>query len=194
MKKGNLSNRGLWVIVLLLCFGISCRPKSSIYLVVDDANGLKAGNKVLANGVDIGKVDKVLLEGKHVVCKLSIKDEVQISRRSSFSIRPEGLLGGRQVEVTLSDIGPFLADGDTIVGRISTHSLLDDLFGKDSTFNMDSLKKQIGQSFKDLGNVIDSLDLEGLGDSIKLKFKESGVNLDSLRYEFEIYTNRNKKQ
>lgn len=185
MKKIYFPFWGTVLITLLLCFMVACQSGTKIYLVADDVNGLKAGNKVLANGVEIGKVEKVSLEGTEAICRLSIKEDIQISRRSVFSIRSAGIWGGKQVEVVLSDIGPFLADGDTIVGGITTKGWLEDIFGKDATINFDSLKQQVGQSFKDLGNIIDSLDLTSLGDSIRLKAKESGLNLDSLLHELK---------
>lgn len=64
-----------------------------------EAGGLTAGSSVAVSGFDVGKVSSVELDGPGVLVKFRIAG-VQLGDRTEASIRLEGLLGTRHLELT----------------------------------------------------------------------------------------------
>lgn len=64
-----------------------------------EAGGLTSGSSVAVSGYDLGEVSSVELDGPGVLVKFHI-DGVQLGDRTEASIRLEGLLGTRHLELT----------------------------------------------------------------------------------------------
>jgi phospholipid/cholesterol/gamma-HCH transport system substrate-binding protein len=64
-----------------------------------EAGGLKSGSSVAVSGYDVGKVSSVELDGPGVLVRFNIAG-VQLGDRTEASIRLEGLLGTRHLELT----------------------------------------------------------------------------------------------
>ncbi|MGE2692507.1 MCE family protein [Mycolicibacterium pulveris] len=64
-----------------------------------EAGGLKSGSAVAVSGYDVGKVSSVELDGPGVLVKFRV-DGVDLGDRTEASIRLEGLLGTRHLELT----------------------------------------------------------------------------------------------
>ncbi|MFC3775910.1 MCE family protein [Mycolicibacterium holsaticum] len=64
-----------------------------------EAGGLRPGSTVAVSGYDVGEVSSIELEGPGVLVKFQI-DDVHLGERTEASIRLEGLLGTRHLELT----------------------------------------------------------------------------------------------
>lgn len=64
-----------------------------------EAGGLTSGSTVAVSGYDVGKVSSVELDGPGVLVKFHVAG-VQLGERTEASIRLEGLLGTRHLELT----------------------------------------------------------------------------------------------
>ena len=85
-----------------------------LYAIFNTIAGLDAKSSVKVAGVEIGKVeDIILLDGKARVT-LRVKPEIQLRRGTQASIRATGLLGEKYVELLPGSEEDFLQDEDTL--------------------------------------------------------------------------------
>ncbi|MGW5456030.1 MlaD family protein [Nocardia sp. NPDC003979] len=91
------------VAVLGLVFTLIKRPVSGDTNAHDvlftDANGLKVGNDVRMFGVQVGKVEKISLEGDKAKVRLTVKTDTPIYDNSKLAIRYQNLTGQRYVDL-----------------------------------------------------------------------------------------------
>ncbi len=78
-----------------------------------DVSGLPKKSAVKLNGVEVGKVKDMEIEGDFVVVTLSIKDHVQIYKNSSFKIAATSLIGSKYLRIDQGSIkSGIFASGD----------------------------------------------------------------------------------
>lgn len=64
-----------------------------------DANGLKVGNDVRMFGVQVGKIEKISLEGDKAKVHLTVKTDTPIYDNSKLAIRYQNLTGQRYIDL-----------------------------------------------------------------------------------------------
>ncbi|MGW5924350.1 MlaD family protein [Nocardia fluminea] len=64
-----------------------------------DANGLKVGNDVRMFGVQVGKIDKIGLEGDKAKVAITVKTDTPIYDNSKLAIRYQNLTGQRYIDL-----------------------------------------------------------------------------------------------
>jgi len=69
----------------------------SAYL--DDATGLELQSKVTMNGVAIGEVSKIYIDGRRVRLVLSIQPQVRIPKDSLIVVSQESVLGAKNINI-----------------------------------------------------------------------------------------------
>jgi phospholipid/cholesterol/gamma-HCH transport system substrate-binding protein len=73
------------------------------YTLVNNASGIVPKTHVKTNGVTVGKVDRVVLEGKKTKILFDVDDDVRIPEGSKIVIKEKGLLGDVFLEILRSD-------------------------------------------------------------------------------------------
>lgn len=134
----NISNEvkvGILTIIaaVILYFGFNflkgknLLSKDNYYVVVyDRVEGLKPGNLVMLNGLQVGMVESAFHDGKatnKVVANLSVNSRIAVPKNTLFQITAADLLGEMQVDLVLPPLegreAVALAEsGDTLKGNI----------------------------------------------------------------------------
>jgi len=66
---------------------------------LDDATGLELQTKVSMNGVGIGEVSKIYIDGRRVRLELLIQEQVQIPVDSLIVVSQESVLGAKAINI-----------------------------------------------------------------------------------------------
>lgn len=101
------------------CFNRSFIGKTSIYLRVPDAKGLRKGAAVWLQGIEVGRVSAIELQPEAVFVKTEINGSSLglLHKDANASILSMGLLGDKYVELGRGTFSmPALQKGDTIEG------------------------------------------------------------------------------
>jgi len=77
---------------------------------------LSIDDPVKVNGVKLGKVESIDLDGSRVCVQIRLRDDVKIPRNSEVRVQNIGLMGERQIGIILGDSQEPWAPGDTING------------------------------------------------------------------------------
>lgn len=127
MKK----NTSLYLIVglvvllaiVILVFGIfflnDKDPRETFhtyYLRFHQVSTLAQDDPVKVNGVKLGKVEEIALQGNKVRVRIRLRTDVQVPRNSVFKVQNIGLMGERQIGILLGDSPEFYVPNDTIDG------------------------------------------------------------------------------
>lgn len=91
-----------------------------LYAVYDRVDGLENDNKVLINGLNIGKVSRLdfIPGSSKIVVELYIKNDVQIPENSVAMIKGTDLLGSKAIEIILGDSPKNIDNYDTLTSRL----------------------------------------------------------------------------
>jgi phospholipid/cholesterol/gamma-HCH transport system substrate-binding protein len=115
------------VFIALLCLGYLTIQLGQLRLLGDDyyslksrfrsVSGLKEGNDVRIAGVQVGRVDSIVLNKDYFVSvvTLKIRDDIKLSDDSLASIKTSGLIGDKYVSISPGGSGIMLEPGDMIV-------------------------------------------------------------------------------
>ncbi|MFO7262099.1 MAG: MlaD family protein [bacterium] len=89
---------------------------TQIYLALENGGGLKRGDRVYLNGVDVGLVRRVSLEGpRRVVVELRLEEDVRLPRDTRATIAGD-VFGAHTVDLVPGTEMASLSRGDTIYG------------------------------------------------------------------------------
>ena len=137
LKVGLVVLTGIVLLIVAMQFvgGEKFTPKNTYQLdvVFDNVQGLGPGAKVWLSGVEIGKVEQVVLRSDgRAVLKLLIGNEYKIRRDADFTIKV-GFLKDTILSIKNPEIKPakiaYFKDGD-VVKRTTAPATLDDLVGE----------------------------------------------------------------
>lgn len=93
----------------------------SVTAELEGTGGLYEGSLVTYRGVAIGKVASMEPKGNGVAIRLDIEDEAKVPERSPMFVHNGSAVGEQYLDFEPeSDEGPYLGEGDTIVGRGDT--------------------------------------------------------------------------
>ena len=85
-----------------------------IYADMDNVSGLDINSKIKANGIDIGYIEDLKIEGNQVRMNMFIYQDVKVPSNSVVRPLQESMLGGKYVALTLGDEKNLLKDSDKI--------------------------------------------------------------------------------
>ena len=96
--------------------------KKFLYAVYDEIDGLEKDNKVMINGLDIGRVNELnfISGSSKIIAKFYIKRDIEIPKNSIAHIYSINLLGGKAVEILLGDAIESVESGDTLISKMET--------------------------------------------------------------------------
>ncbi|MBF6215721.1 MCE family protein [Nocardia puris] len=151
---------GILIAALALVFNYERIPgwpgRAIIVAEFADASGLNVGDAVQVAGIDVGKVDSIVLRDDRVDIGLRVDTRGQhLGARTTAAIKVETVLGRRLVELRPDgdgDIGKRISMANTASGydiSESLNQLTDRLAGTD--------KKQLSEAFDAISTTLDNL-------------------------------------
>ena len=117
---------GVFVVVGLLCIGYMTVKLGNVDILGDNAyvlkarfnkvTGLRVGNAVSMLGLEIGKVTGFSIDQEQQVAivEMKIDKDIKVYDDAIASIKTEGLIGDKFVEIDVGGGGDELKSGDTI--------------------------------------------------------------------------------
>ena len=128
MKKNSALYFSVGLVVLLavviLVFGMfflnEKDPRetfNTFYLRFTQVSTLVLDDPVKVNGVKMGKVEDISLAGHRVVVRIRLRTDVKIPKDSEIRVQNIGIMGERQIGMSLGDAESYWAPGDTINGQ-----------------------------------------------------------------------------
>jgi phospholipid/cholesterol/gamma-HCH transport system substrate-binding protein len=132
---------GLFVVAGLVCIGYMTIKLGKVDILGDDTyalnarfnrvTGLKEGNPVNMLGLEIGRVAnfKMVQDEQAVVVEMRINKGIKIYDDALASIKTEGLIGDRYMDIAPGGAGELLKPGETITETQSPTDL-SELIGK----------------------------------------------------------------
>ncbi len=83
-------------------------------------DGLQVSNPVKINGMSVGRVSNIEIEqdeAHSLLVSLEVREDIRVGAGSVALLTDGDLLGGKLVELQISDTSPYLGDGDTIASK-----------------------------------------------------------------------------
>ncbi len=126
MKKSNIEIVvGLFMIAGFLAFAylafnlgeISLFSSSRTYTIkaeFDNVAGVKQGGTVQIAGVVVGEVDTISLNDQYANLTLRINKDIKVPVDSMASVKSQGIIGDKYIQLTLGGEEEMLAEGEVI--------------------------------------------------------------------------------
>jgi phospholipid/cholesterol/gamma-HCH transport system substrate-binding protein len=142
------------ILVTLLVIGVGqsftsvpmLMAKPYYYGQFTDTGGLNGGDKVRIAGMDVGKVEKIEIDGDHIVMRFTIGTE-SIGTESRLAIRTDTLLGKKVLEIEARGNQALRPGGTLPLGQSTTPYQIYDAFldvTKAATgWDIDTVKKSL---------------------------------------------------
>lgn len=118
---------GIFMIIGILCLGYVSIKLGKMELLggnyytlsakFDSVSGLKPGARVEIAGVEVGQVDRIVLDpknGDQAIVYFKIKDGVKITDDVIASVRTSGIIGDKFILMKQGGSDHFLKDNDII--------------------------------------------------------------------------------
>lgn len=144
-----------------------------IQAYVDDASGLEKHTHVLMNGVTIGEVQEITIEGKRVLLSLLINDGVRIPDDSGVIVAQESLLGSKVLNIVVGDASSMLKKGDVLV-QSKRYASFDQ-----TSDSVNAAAKEMELLLRDFRETLDDEHRKAIQEAI-IAFRDVGVNLNGV--------------
>lgn len=128
MKKYTMETIvGIFVVFGLLCVGYMTVKLGKVDIMGDNSyslvakfstvTGLRIGSPVNILGIDVGRVEKITMdqENQKAVVKLRIKKDIKVYDDAIASIKTEGLIGDKYLNIDPGGGGDLLKNNGVIV-------------------------------------------------------------------------------
>ncbi len=143
---------------------------------LDDATGLELQTKVSMNGVGIGEVSKIYIDGRRVKLILLIQEQVQIPMDSLIVVSQESVLGAKAINILAGG-----SEENIEINGILEHSKQYAAFDETSD-SVNEAATELQLLITDFRNVLDAQHQAEIKEMISA-FKNVGVNLDQIVLE-----------
>lgn len=146
-----------------------------LHAIYDETGGLMETNAVTISGVTVGKVDRIRFHpdgsGK-VVVTVVVDHEIEIPSNSVAILASPGIIGSREIQISLGDHPTSLNDEDTLQG-IREASIPEEVMSFLSPLRekTESLITETEAVLLAVNQVLDTQNRETLDESIKLMHK-----------------------
>ncbi len=158
MKKYAMETAvGLFVVIGLICIAyltvklghISFLGESTytLYAKFTNVNGLRVGSPVDMLGMEIGRVEGITLDQKAqmAVVEMGVKKGIQVFGDAIASIRTEGLIGDKYVNIDPGGAEKLLNPGETII-QTQPAVEIGDIIGKYAFGGVQNPEEKNGQT------------------------------------------------
>lgn len=143
---------------------------------VDDASGIEEHTHVLMNGVKIGEISDIAIEGKRVRLELAIDEGVKIPLDSSVIVAQESLLGTKVLNIVVGDSPQMLASGGTLP-QAKRYASFDQ-----TSDSVNAAARELELLMRDFRQTLDDEHRKAIQEAI-IAFRNVGVNLDGVIVE-----------
>jgi len=140
---------------------------------VEDASGIEKQTHVAMNGVVVGEVQDITIEGKRVRLTLFINDGVKIPDDSSVIVAQESLLGSKVLNVIAGDSTSNLHAGG-ILEQSKRYASFDQ-----TSDSVNAAAKELELLMHDFRSTLDEEHRKAIQDAI-IAFRDVGVNLNGV--------------
>lgn len=143
------------------------------YAYIEDASGVEKHTHVLMNGVTIGDVNDIAIEGKRVKLTLMIDKGVKIPIDSSVIVAQESLLGSKVINIVVGDSTASLQNKGTL-SQSKRYASFDQ-----TSDSVNAAAKELESLLRDFHAILDDEHRQAIQDAI-IAFRNVGVNLDGV--------------
>lgn len=140
---------------------------------VDDASGLEKHTHVLMNGVTIGEIKDITIEGKRVRLSLLINDSVKIPDDSAVIVTQESLLGSKVLNIVVGDATSMIQKGGVLV-QSKRYASFDQ-----TSDSVNAAAKEMELLLHDFRETLDDEHRQAIQEAI-IAFRDVGVNLNGV--------------
>ena len=178
---------GIFVVAaLLMLFGLTTQvgsfkfgQKSGYPIVVhlDNANGLEKNANVKSRGINIGYIQGFQLNNAGVDVDVVVYNDYKIPQDSVASIKQEGMLGVKYIDILFSDSKSFLSQNESLT-KNKSYATFDDMSDSinDATNNLSSFIKRlddlIAKNEKNFTELITNFR------DVGAEFKQTGITIN----------------
>lgn len=143
----------------------------SVSVLLNNAGGLDKRTPVQIAGVDVGRIGSVKLEQYRALVDLKIRKGVPIPKDSQVSVKTQGVLGDKYIEIIPGQSKQYLSGGDRICCVVATP-------------DVNAVLADIGQAVKNFGDTMG--EFKGLiGQTEKEAIKKSISNIEVISGDFK---------
>lgn len=143
---------------------------------IEDASGIEKHTHVLMNGVTIGDVNDLSIEGKRVKLTLMIDKGVKIPNDSSVIVAQESLLGSKVINIVVGDSSAYMQNGG-VLSQSKRYASFDQ-----TSDSVNAAAKELELLLRDFRSTLDEEHRKAIQDAI-IAFRNVGVNLDGVIVE-----------
>ncbi len=111
--------------VMLLLFGVFFLKETSpsskydnYFVIFDQVSTLQVGDPVKVNGVKMGKINSIELQGTLVKVAIQVSQGIGLTTNSEIRIQNIGLMGERQMGIHLGNAKEIMPPGGTFMGKL----------------------------------------------------------------------------
>jgi phospholipid/cholesterol/gamma-HCH transport system substrate-binding protein len=104
------------VALLVLTDAAIFRGRYVVHTTVPNAGGIRRGDPVQMRGVNIGRVQRFLIQHESVTIHLEIEGEYKVPKDSRVELKSAGLLGGLVADIVPGKASETLRYGDSLPG------------------------------------------------------------------------------
>jgi len=140
---------------------------------VDDASGVEKQTNVSMNGVVIGEVKEITIEGKRVRLTLMINEGVLIPDDSSVIVAQESLLGSKVINILVGDSTANLG-ASGVLAQSKRYASFDQ-----TSDSVNAAAKELELLMRDFRSTLDDEHRKAIQEAI-VAFRNVGVNLDGV--------------
>ena len=201
-KVGLFFTLGLVILGILLELGQGWNPfeKNIPYKTyLGSTTGLKLGDSVRLAGVDVGKINKISLDGDRVRVDFDVKEGTRIKADTVASMRLTNLLGGQFLSLSFGSAeSPILPPGSVVKSKDTANIdvIVDNMsdLSKDAKQLIADLNKNQHEVLTKISSILDENrgNLKGTLDnlnSISAKFDRGDGSLAMLLNDKTLYNN-----
>jgi len=145
----------------------------TIYAYIDDASGIEKHTHVLMNGVTVGEVQTISIEGKQVRLELGINVGVKIPEDSSVLVAQESLLGSKVLNIVVGDSSELLKARGTL-NQSKRYASFDQ-----TSDSVNAAAKEFELLLRDFRETLDDEHRKAIQEAI-IAFRNVGVDLDGV--------------
>lgn len=132
---------GLFGVIGLVCVGYLTVNLGKVSLLGDDryslyarfssVSGLKVGNTVEVHGIEVGRVERLVIdqEKQMALVEMKLRKDIKVYDDGSASVKTSGLIGDKFIQIEPGGGGELLKPGSTIT-ETSAPLDIEELIGK----------------------------------------------------------------
>lgn len=173
-KVGAFVAAGLIVLFMLSTqvndLGSFNEKGSRVGAYIQDASGLENKSKVKMNGVEVGYIEEIALEGTQVKLKFFIREGVKIPVDSTVMVTQDNVLGGKLINISSGSSSQML-DENGVLNKVQRLSSFEE-----TSDSVDKAAKEVELFMAELRQTFDPKARQDLQDALK-EFAEVGRSL-----------------